>query len=223
MLLAELNGQPVPEKVLLPSRLVIRQSCGCPSAAVVQAAARSAAFEGLDFPMAMAAFREGALADMAAALPDSEVNTEAWSKTLLDAFQADLQAAPAGCFIPTLEKVLAEAVPAGTDLPAWQGLISALRRQAIPYLAPPARALAEDLFGQARVVVGETTQRMQIFHQWQTERQTALLQEIGQALITTFDIAKLADVLAESLPRLGIPGAWIALYEQPSDSPNTRV
>ncbi|MGB7538217.1 MAG: substrate-binding domain-containing protein [Anaerolineales bacterium] len=218
MLLAELNGESVPEKVLLPSRLVIRQSCGCPSAAVVQAAARSAAFEGLDFPMAMAAFRERALADMSAALPDPEDKTEAWAKVLLDAFQADLQAAPAGCFIPTLEKVLGQAVAVGTDLFAWQGLISALRRRSIPYLAPPARALAEDLFGQARVVVGETTQRMQIFLQWQAERQTALLQEIGQALITTFDIAKLADVLAESLPRLGIAAASLALYEQPSYS-----
>jgi signal transduction histidine kinase/AraC-like DNA-binding protein/CheY-like chemotaxis protein len=218
MLLDELSGKTVPEKVLLPSRLVIRQSCGCPSAAVVQAAARSAAFEGLDFPMAMAAFRERALADMAAALPDSEENTFAWSRILLDAFQADLQAAPAGGFIPTLEKILGQAVAAGTDLVAWQGLISALRRRSIPYLAPPARALAEDLFGQARVVVGETTQRMQIFQQWQAERRTALLQEIGQALITTFDIAKLADALAESLPRLGIAAAYLALYEQPAYS-----
>jgi signal transduction histidine kinase/AraC-like DNA-binding protein/CheY-like chemotaxis protein len=218
MLLARLSGESVPEKVLLPSRLVIRQSCGCPSAAVAQAAARSAAVEGLDFPMAMAAFRERALADMAAALQDGGENIEAWAKTLLDSFQADLQAAPAGGFIPTLEKVLGQSATVGTDLAAWQGLISALRRRALPYLAPSARSLAEDLFGQARVVVSETTQRMQIFLQWQSERQTALLQEIGQALITTFDIAKLADVLAESLPRLGIASAYLALYEQPTFS-----
>jgi DNA-binding LacI/PurR family transcriptional regulator len=40
MALARLRGEPVPDRVLLPSRLVIRQSCGCPSSAVVQAAAR---------------------------------------------------------------------------------------------------------------------------------------------------------------------------------------
>ncbi len=216
MVLAQLGGESVPEKVLLPSRLVIRQSCGCPSAAVVLAAARSAAVEGLDFPMAMAAFRERALADMATALPDAGEQISVWAKNLLDAFQAELQAAPAGCFIPTLEKVLGQAVASGSDPSAWQGLISALRRRALPYLAPPARAFAEDLFGQARVVVSETTQRMQIYLQWQAERQTALLQEIGQALITTFDIAKLADVLAESLPRLGIASGYLALYEQPA-------
>jgi len=216
MLLSQLGGESVPEKVLLPSRLIIRQSCGCPSAAVMQAAAISAAFEGLDFPMAMAAFRERALADMTAALPDAGEQATLWARNLLDAFQADLQAAPAGCFIPTLEKILGQAVMSGSDPSAWQGLVSALRRRALPYLAPPARALAEDLFGQARVVVSETTQRMLIFLQWQAERQTALLQEIGQALITTFDIAKLTDVLVESLPRLGITSGYLALYEQPA-------
>jgi signal transduction histidine kinase/AraC-like DNA-binding protein len=216
MLLAQIHGQSVPDKVLLPSRLVIRQSCGCTSAAVVQAAARSSAVEGLDFPMAMAALRQRALAEMAASLPDSEENADAWTKTLLDAFQSDLQAAPAGAFVPTLEKVLGQAVAAGTDISAWQGLISAILKRALPYLAPPARALAEDLFGQARIVIGETAQWMQIFQQWQAERQTALLQQIGQALITTFDIAKLADVLADSLPRLGIGSAYLALYDQPA-------
>jgi signal transduction histidine kinase/DNA-binding LacI/PurR family transcriptional regulator/AraC-like DNA-binding protein/CheY-like chemotaxis protein len=219
MVLAQIGGGSVPEKVLLPSRLVIRQSCGCPSAAVVSAAAGSAAVEGLDFPMAMAAFRDRALAEMAEALPDAGEAAEAWVRNLLESFQAELQAAPAGCFLPTLEKVLGQAVARGVDPSAGQGLISALRRRALPYLAPPARAFAEDLFGQARIVVGENAQRMQIFLQWQAERQTALLQEIGQALITTFDVAKLADVLAESLPRLGIASGYLALYEQPAISP----
>jgi signal transduction histidine kinase/DNA-binding LacI/PurR family transcriptional regulator/AraC-like DNA-binding protein/DNA-binding response OmpR family regulator len=216
MALAQLGGESVPGQVLLPSRLVIRQSCGCPSAAVVQAAARPAALEGLDFPMAMAAFRDRALAEMEEALPDAGEESSAWARSLLEAFQAELQAAPAGCFIPTLEKVLGRAVAGGTDPAAGQGLISALRRRALPYLGQPARSFAEDLFSQARVVIGETAQRVQIFLQWQAERQTALLQEIGQALITTFDIAKLADVLAASLPRLGITSGYLALYEQPA-------
>jgi hypothetical protein len=94
MALACLRGEPVPEKVLLPSRLVVRQSCGCPSSAVVQAAAHTAAVEEMDFPAAMAAFRERALAEMAAALPDAGGTSAVWVHELLDAFQADLRAAP---------------------------------------------------------------------------------------------------------------------------------
>jgi signal transduction histidine kinase/AraC-like DNA-binding protein/CheY-like chemotaxis protein len=216
MLLAQMAGEDVPEKVLLPSRLIIRQSCGCPSSAVVQAAAGPVVGEGMEFPAAWTSFKEDAQRDMIAALPRGGEEASDWVRRLLDAFQADMQAAPAGCFLPALEKILDQAAVSNVELAAWQGVVSALRRRALPRLAPPARALAEDLFGQARVIIGETTQRAQIYLQWQAERQTALLQEIGQALITTFDIAKLTDVLTESLPRLGITSCYLALYEQPA-------
>jgi len=41
LLLATLEGEEVPEKVILPTKLVVRQSCGCPSLAVKQSAAGS--------------------------------------------------------------------------------------------------------------------------------------------------------------------------------------
>ena len=40
------------------------------------------------------------------------------------------------------------------------------------------------------------------------------LREIGQELITTFDIVGLANVLEERLPALGIPSCYLALYEE---------
>ena len=46
--------------------------------------------------------------------------------------------------------------------------------------------------------------------------QPEVLKSAGSAaLITTFDMEKLMDVLAESLPRLGIPSCYVALYENP--------
>jgi len=42
-----------------------------------------------------------------------------------------------------------------------------------------------------------------------------MLREIGQALITAFNVEKLADVLAERLPALGIASCYVALYENP--------
>jgi signal transduction histidine kinase/AraC-like DNA-binding protein len=44
------------------------------------------------------------------------------------------------------------------------------------------------------------------------------LRDIGQALITTFDVDGLADVLAARLPELGIRSAYLALYDNPDDS-----
>jgi signal transduction histidine kinase/DNA-binding LacI/PurR family transcriptional regulator/AraC-like DNA-binding protein len=214
MLLAQLAGETTPAQVVLPSRLVVRQSCGCPSAAVEQAATGLVPATPLDFPEAFAAFRDSALAEASAALGP----TAPLAQPLLEAFQADLSAAPPGCFLPTLEKILEKVVAQEGDLTAWHGAISALRRRALPFLAPSARALAEDLFGQARVVIGEAALRAQTYRQWQAERQADLMREIGQALITTFDVDKLAEVLADNLPRLGIASCYLALYEQPGVS-----
>jgi anti-anti-sigma regulatory factor len=41
------------------------------------------------------------------------------------------------------------------------------------------------------------------------------LREIGQTLISTFDVAGLTDVLAQELPRLGIERGYLSLYEDP--------
>jgi signal transduction histidine kinase/AraC-like DNA-binding protein len=61
-------------------------------------------------------------------------------------------------------------------------------------------------------------QRAQAYRQLQTERQAETLREIGQALITTFDMDKLSNVLAERLPSLGIASCYLALYENPPSS-----
>ena len=124
---------------------------------------------------------------------------------LFDAFQADrVDEEPRGRFLAELEIVLEEAAQQGDDVAVWQDIVSALRRRLLPHLAEAERSRAEDLFGQARVVIGEAAQRAQAYRQWLAERQAEMLREIGQALITTFNVNTLTDVLAERLPGLGI-------------------
>ncbi len=67
------------------------------------------------------------------------------------------------------------------------------------------------------MVIGDAVQRAQIARQLQAERQSSTLRDIGQALITTFDVEGLADVLAARLPELGIRSAYLALYDKPAD------
>ncbi|MBN1888997.1 MAG: helix-turn-helix domain-containing protein [Thermoflexales bacterium] len=54
----------------------------------------------------------------------------------------------------------------------------------------------------------------------QSERRTQTLYEIGQALITSFDVEELANLLARELPRLDIPACYLALYEPDDASPH---
>jgi PAS domain S-box-containing protein len=218
LLLAWLRGEPVPEQVFVPTQLVIRQSCGCLDAAVVQAAAGPVTGTGEPFETALAARREEILAEMVQSVEAPSLgNVPRWAEELLDAFSAELEADPPGVFLSALQQVLRQAAAAGGDVASWQGALSALRCYTLPYLVGDEEALirADDLWHQARVLVGERAQGGQAYRSWQAEEQADVLREISQALATTPDVGEGTDVLARELPRLDIPSCYLALYENP--------
>jgi signal transduction histidine kinase/AraC-like DNA-binding protein len=204
-----LAGQPVPQQVLLPPRLIVRQSCGCPSQAVRQAAADLVEASQKDLPTALATPRHQSIAEMQQAAGNPEQAAQ-----LLDALLAELPGGSTGVFLSTVEAILRQVSALGEDVAAWQGAISSLRRHVVPYLDHEARSRAESLFGQVRVLIGETAERVRSSRYLQGQRQSEILLEIGQALVTTFDVDRLADVLAERLPRIGITRCYLALYDE---------
>jgi DNA-binding LacI/PurR family transcriptional regulator/anti-anti-sigma regulatory factor len=227
-LLKLLEGEEVADLVSLPAPLMIRQSCGCQSSAVVQAAVgprlaelpggRAGETGGLE--AIWPARRKEILAAIEQAV---ELFAEAanWAEQLLDAFFAALMAgkerAPEDIFLPTLDRVLRQALAAGDDVAIWQGAISALRRYLLPHLDGEALLRAEDLWQQARVMIGEVQARAWADRQLQAEQQAQTLRGIGQVLITTFDVEGLTDILASRLPQLGIPSGFVSLYEDPAN------
>jgi hypothetical protein len=56
--------------------------------------------------------------------------------------------------------------------------------------------------------MGQAAKRIQAYQTLQAEQQVQALRQLSQALITTFDISDLMNVLAEGLPRLGIPSCY---------------
>lgn len=219
-LCALLAGEQPPEQVSLPSRLVVRQSCGCPSQAVVQAAAGPVEIRYEGYEDAFAQIRAELMAD-AALVAGDETRTRAAINRLLDAFRAELFNESNGFFLSTLTNALKETMAFEGELTDWQGTISGLRRRVLPLLTPGTFSRAEDLLGQARVMIGEAAQRDQAYRQLQVGRQAETLREIGQALITTFDIDKLTQALVDKLPAIGIASCYLALYESPAASLET--
>jgi DNA-binding LacI/PurR family transcriptional regulator len=222
LVLQMIAGEEVPERVVLPSDLVVRRSCGCPSQAVVEAASELPPAAGRvevdreTFRASLAAQREETLADITQAVGEPGNSADpGWAGHLLDAFVADLQAESEGAFLAALDGILRQAATTDRDPSAWHGALSALRRHLLPYLDDRALRRADGLWQQARVAIGETVQRALTRRQLEAERQARTLAEIGTSLITTFDVKQLMDVLAEEMPRLGIPSIYLALYENP--------
>ena len=214
-LLALIEGAEVPEKTILPSGLVIRQSCGCLGSAAEQAAAGPVEASGETLESALASRRADILSEMAQAVGEPEKAAGSRVERLLEGFIGELQGGASGLWVRELEQALRQTTAAGGDVAAWQSAISVLRRQMLPHLSGPALAQAEDLWQQTRVIIGEMAQLAQAQAQLHSTRQAQVLREIGAALITTFDIEGLMGVLTEGLPRLGIPSCYISLYENP--------
>ena len=216
-LLSTLAGDAVPGQVVLKSRLLVRQSCGCPSRSVEAAAAERVSGEARDLELAFKQ-AQAQLVEQIGRATDEAALAGPWAEHLLAAFQSELDPTPCRRFLVTLDGMLQQGGFDGDEAAAWQGVISVLRRELLPALDHETRVQAEDLLGQARVVIGEAAQHAQSARQLQAERQTRILRDIGQALITTFDVERLAGVLSARLPDLGIESCYLALYENPAAS-----
>ena len=223
MLFALIEGRPVPEQVDIQTELMVRESCGCVDQAVTQAGAHSVsspgrARGGRSPQSRLLDRRDEILASLVQAAAAENLKAEPGQiAQVLDAFTAGLSAAGDDGFVQVLDEALRRTTASGSDVEGWHQVVSALRRQALPYLrAGETLARAEAQWQQARVLVGKVAQHALGYQEVLAEERMGVLREIGSALITTFDSAGLMDVLARQLPRLGIGEAYLALYEDPS-------
>jgi signal transduction histidine kinase/DNA-binding LacI/PurR family transcriptional regulator len=239
LVLAQLVGEEVPEEIIVPGRLIVRQSCGCLDPAVMQATAgrvtaiagqpskgesQSVSQEQLtpeQFEARLTARRDRIISEMVQAVEAMPVGPEGvldpgWAKQLFSTFVVGLKEARPGIFLQELDNILRQVIAMGNDVTVWQNVISALRRNVLPYL-DQAETLSwiEDLWGQARVMIGEASQRVQGYQRVKIEQQAQRLRDLGQRLNIALDVDELMDMLAQELPRLGIERGYVSLYEAP--------
>jgi len=218
LLLQQLAGEPVPALITLPSKLVVRQSCGCPSAAIALASfSPEDGSEKNKGEIKLEDLRAGCVSEMEAATELGPHKAKGWLESVFDAFIQNLEK-PSQPFLSLMNDVLDQAIHTDHDIVNWQNTISVLRRWVLQYVPSAERAHVETSISQVRVVVEEAVQRAQAYSQWQSEREAENLRETNRALLTTFDIKHLTDVLVERLPALGIPSMYLVTYEQPTDA-----
>jgi CheY-like chemotaxis protein/signal transduction histidine kinase/DNA-binding LacI/PurR family transcriptional regulator len=212
-----MQGGTVPDELVVPSRMTVRESCGCKSTMLTQVAMPPALKEAPSLDKALTTHRQKILSEMQQALQaNGQSHQEDHLNRLLDSFMADRKDPKSQAFISTLGELLNQVVAMGDEALIWQDVISAMRRQVNPYLEGEALSSAEVIWQQARVMVGELAQRSQAYQAMQAEKQANILADIGQMVITTHDIADLMEVLARELPRANIPSGFLSLYDDPA-------
>jgi len=216
VLLDILEGKSVEATTRLPTPMIVRRSCGCQDPSLVWAAVGASNWD-VAAKISLDSRRAGIIAAMGqsigGALPE-----RAWLERLVDAFLAELRRrgeCVEGGFLQELESTLYQVSRADSDILVWQEAISTLRRLSVPYLGPEELGRAEDLLQQARVMVGLAAQRQVVAAGQNAADRLDILRRIQGELITTFDIDALMNALAENLPRIGVSGCYLSLYENP--------
>ncbi len=216
MLLARIDGRDVPECTVLPLDLIVRQSCGCPLAVTIRAAAAPVLHhspEKSDGQDSLSTQRESILPALTHSI-DAPADGE-WAKRLLDAFTTQVEKEESDTFLTTLEDILRQAVTSDADVFAWQDVLSLLRRHTLPHLDCDGASLAEAILNQARLLVGDIARRQERHRAVLAARRARELQRLDFALATDFDLAELLDVATREIPKTGILNCYISLFENP--------
>ncbi|MEO8981043.1 MAG: substrate-binding domain-containing protein [Polyangiaceae bacterium] len=221
LLLSELYGGARGGCVTLHTEFIARRSCRCfneQSRIVLPALPKRASFEA-----ALVERRQIVLADLArAARGGFGALGSGWEARLISALTNDLRGDSQSAFATSIEEALLKLLEQKTDFNWFHDMLSALRRHFLACLEadPERRARAEDLFQDARTLVGQVSERAQAQQKLLNARWSAALAGAGAALISCVEISQLQRVIAEHFPRLGVRSCFISLYGETPSGPN---
>jgi DNA-binding LacI/PurR family transcriptional regulator/serine phosphatase RsbU (regulator of sigma subunit) len=219
LVLAQLEGEQVAPQTTAATELVVRLSCGCLSG--LTRPGRVGTVTPTRTPLDSLLVEHGGdvARQIGRAVHGADTSLpQGWDRQVVDAFEAELRGAGAGLFASTLDRLLTSVATAGDDVGAFQGAVSALRKLLLPALPNEHMrwVQAEDLWHEARILIGELAERAQAQHRLHNERLANALTESGATLLATQQVAALTGAIAHQLPRLAIPSAWMALYDDPA-------
>ncbi|MGC4069963.1 MAG: substrate-binding domain-containing protein [Polyangiaceae bacterium] len=218
LVLAQLEGEKIADHVLLQTELVRRQSCGCmphelPDRQIPEIRGGD---DELTIGSVFAEHHARILADVTQAIwassPDVDVSK---GVGLVEAFRAEVEQGEEGVFLDALESAVNEAVETGGNVDAWQAVVTILRRYALPALTGKgaAHVKAEELWHEARVMIGGAAERAQAKKRLQAEQWARTLRKSGEALFTSLDVGSVMNTVQDQLPRLGIRSAYLSTFE----------
>ncbi len=216
-LLQLLLGREVPAQILMPVKTIIRQSCGCYEGIIRKAGIPPAmAGQPLDAPekqwvTAIKQNRPALIAKMKPLIGKIiDKDHPALLDNLIKQFILDLTAAGTGKGLLKAVSEHLDSLHTPQDIVYAQNLISALRIGLWPQLPPDKLNQAENLAHQARTLICKTLEYRPAIPGYSAPG----LVQVGGAFNTSLTYDELIEVIERDLPKLGIPGCYLALYQE---------
>ncbi len=231
MLVHRIHGSSQLESTWMPLQLILRRSCGCLEPMAEKAAIRIIpAKSGCTHPPILSDLlpvqKTAILADLAQGMGTPiDSLAKSWAERLFDGFISELyrgqakesNGIPSTIYLKELSDLLRQAIDEGSNISRWHEAITTLRRQILPYLQGDSLAFAENLWQQARVLVGQAAVRSELHRRWETAQRAEILRALETAMLTAVNYDSLLEILADGLRSLKIANFYLVLYQNPAD------
>ena len=218
LLLDRIEGKDVPARTLLPSRVVVRESCGCFSNEVMNVVT----------PLCRGVLQDGLTAFVAerSLVADAVLSSVAFrgdlanARNQLDRLLEGLARYLAGTMSSRLLLLIWNEFEQAVKWPgdyslSGQHFVSQFRREVARYVSsdPRLQLEAENFFQQLRIIVGEKANALEKKEIQNLVNESFALHVFSEELLGVFEEQKITELLDELLPQLGIPSCFISRFE----------
>ena len=228
LLLRAIKGESVlNELARIPTRLVIRESCGCLPGLPDGINARDAQEQS-----SLKVSREQVISRLVQVMTMAVHNESFWLsqkeiahlvRRLVEALLRSLEQRDPLTFHLMIKQILERVSDRGDDLFAWQAAVTILRDQ-LPLIKQVVRvqlseSQEEDMLHQARVAISEAARgrsTRSLLHQAHESDQVGLM---TSKFFSAHEEREVFDVLATDLKAIGIQGATVCYYEAIGEDP----
>ena len=220
LLLDRIDGKPVPEITVQPTKLLVRQSCGCISAGMSAVTSDTRNSGVSDFASEFPEKKPEIIQELMAAVAGKVAflkNTEIVMiiNRIVTSFYQALTDPNDISFLQQWNRFLYTRILETDDPSLMQFLVSASRNALYPYLTNMEEIKrAEDLWHQVRVMVSEKLLNDEKNKGRKYSDGSRSLISLREDLLTMFNEADIVDDLALHLPVIGIDSCFLALFSK---------
>lgn len=208
-----LSGEKILDQIFLPTKLIIRDSCGCIYSAIEKAKIDiDKEFTKLDY-INLENLKDKFTEYLLRNLPQIDSKTLERIEKLYYAFIENLKERSFNIFISTLNWILKEEEQEGKNTGIFQDCISLLRKFLFYYLDDKTLHYAENIWHQARVIISDFSERFQGYRSYKTEQRVNFLTQIGISLTSSFEKKEILEQAKNSIINLGIRSFYIVEYK----------
>ncbi len=221
ILLAKIRGEDVPVLTYLPTKAVIRQSCGCFSPALTHIDS-TINYRLNDRPgnhNALEINRNRILKEITDSLENKGVNNrflQSWLQNMFDSIIISLKKLDyrdKNYLYVVSEAPIAAMGSESNDL-FWKTVLQTLYDVIIKHLEDPQLiSIFEILFQKATVLISEMLLRPDPFQSINEKHMVWTIREVSSVLTTSFKLDELMLEIVKELPTLGINKCFISFYE----------